>query len=130
MNKNDKVSLFLQVCRFGIVGLTSSIIHYTIVVELVQANLLQPLIANVFAFFISFQFSYWGHRLWTFNDSLSLHRDALPRLLLVQCINLSVNETLFATFMSWGLPYNIALIFVLTILPIFTFVSSKWWVFR
>lgn len=129
MHKNNTY-LFLQFCRFGIVGLTAAVIHYSIVVELVQKMSLPPLIANVFAFLIAFQMSYWGHRLWTFNDSVSLHRDAFPKLLLVQSVNFTINESLFYLFMVWGLPYNIALLIILSILPILTFASSKLWVFR
>src|SRR6266545_1566470 len=106
MNRNGNGTyLFLQFCRFGIVGLTATLIHYSIVVELVQKISMQPLIANIFAFLIAFQMSYWGHRLWTFNDSVSLHRDAFPKLLLVQSLNFTINESLFYILMTWGLPY-------------------------
>lgn len=122
--------LILQVFRFCIVGLTAAVIHYSIVVELVQRLTLNPLIANVFGFIFAFQVSYWGHRLWTFNGTLALHRAAFPKLLLIQVTNFIANEALFSIFLSWGLPYNVALLIVLAILPIFTFVSSKMWVFR
>lgn len=132
MNRNvtPMSVLFLQFCRFGIVGLTAAIVHYCIVVELVQKIAMQPLIANIFAFLIAFQISYWGHRLWTFQDSSVLHRNAFPRLLFLQTINFAANEALFSIFMTYGLPYNIALIIVLAILPIFTFITSKLWVFQ
>lgn len=122
--------LFAQIFRFGVVGLIAAAVHFYIVVYLVQTQAYAPLVANVFAFIISFQMSYWGHRLWTFGDVEILHRIALPKLLFVQLMNFAANETLFYIFLKCSLPYPIALIIVLTILPIFTFISSKLWVFR
>ncbi len=123
-------SLFWQVCRFGIVGLTAAAIHFSIVVCLVRADWLAPLVANIVGFMVSFQVSYWGHRLWTFNDNMTLHRVAFLKLLLVQIVNFTANESLFYFFLLFNFPYEVALLMVLTILPIFTFVSSKLWVFK
>jgi putative flippase GtrA len=122
--------LIYQLFRFGIVGIIAASIHFSIVVLLVQNNLLTPLLANIVGFAGGFQVSYWGHRLWTFNASATLHRVALPRLIVVQVISLLANETLFYIFLSLNLPYPVALLIVLTTLPIFTFISSKLWVFR
>ncbi|OGT60108.1 MAG: hypothetical protein A3E85_03370 [Gammaproteobacteria bacterium RIFCSPHIGHO2_12_FULL_45_12] len=122
--------LFYQLCRFGVVGLIASGVHFMLVVALVQQFQLEPLAANVFAFFVSFQVSYWGHRSWTFSESEASHAVTLRRLLTVQLCNFSANETLFYVFLTLHLPYRLALLFVLTILPIFTFASSKLWVFR
>jgi len=121
---------FLQVFRFGIVGVTAACIHFTTVVLLVQNFFLAPMLANIFGFLIAFQASYWGNRLWTFSQTITLHHVAFSRLLLVQLINFSANELLFYIFLSLNLPYPLALLTVLTILPVFTFFSSKMWVFR
>lgn len=125
----SKFTLFSQIFRFGIVGLLAAAIHFSIVVLLVQTINVEPLLANVFGFAIAFQASYWGHRLWTFHESVALHRIALPKLLLVQVLMFLANETLFYIFLSLQLPYPIALIIVLGVLPIFTFMASKLWVF-
>src|SRR5690242_16395869 len=117
MNKQDMstayLPLFFQLFRFGVVGLTAASIHFSTVVFLVQYNAIQPLIANVFGFMVSFQVSYWGHRRWTFQDSIALHRTAFPKLLLVQLFNLAANEGLFYMLLSLHLPYTLALIIVL-----------------
>ncbi|TAK73602.1 MAG: GtrA family protein [Gammaproteobacteria bacterium] len=118
-----------QLFRFGIVGATAAVLHMSVVVLLVQTQGLAPLVANIAGFIVAFQLSYWGHRLWTFSDTHVLHRTALPRLLIVQLINFAANEALFYFFLMLHLPYLIALLLVLMILPIFTFFSSKKWVF-
>lgn len=126
----NKFSLFLQIFRFGLVGLTAAAIHFSTVVFIVQFFAVAPLIANIFGFLISFQMSYWGHRRWTFHETESLHRIAIPKLFIVQILNFAGNETLFYVFLLLKLPYPLALLIVLSILPFFTFVSSKLWVFR
>lgn len=126
----SSVPFIKQIFRFGIVGLSAAIIHFSTVVYLVQTLTFDPLLANIFGFILAFQMSYWGHRLWTFNATETLHRAALPKLLFIQIICLIANEFLFYIFLMLNIPYPIALFFVLAILPVFTFASSKLWVFR
>jgi putative flippase GtrA len=123
--------LFFQLMRFGIVGLTAAAVHFSVVVLLVELNLLQPLYANVIAFLISFNISYSGHRYWTFRGTVTQHRTAFPKLLLLQTSNLIANESLFYISLTFlKLPYPVALLLVLVTLPIITFTVSKFWVFR
>lgn len=122
--------LIVQICRFGIVGLTAAAMHFVTVVLLVQLVMLKPLIANIYGFVAGFQISYFGHRLWTFHQTPALHRTAVPKLFLVQILNLAANETLFYIFLLLHLPYTVALLIVLMVLPMFTFAASKWWVFN
>ncbi|MDR3478514.1 MAG: GtrA family protein [Gammaproteobacteria bacterium] len=122
--------LLPQLMRFGVIGVSAGIVHFSIVVLLVEGGLLQPLLANIIAFMISFQVSYFGHRLWTFQAETQ-HRIAFPKLLLVSCTTFMANEGLFYLFMSlFKMPYALALFVVLAILPLFTFTASKLWVFR
>lgn len=120
----------LQIARFIIVGGSAAVVHFSVVVLLVQLFHYAPLIANVGGFMVSFQVSYWGHRVWTFADTVTLHREAYPKLVAVQLVNFALNESLFYFFLSLHLPYQLALLIVLAILPAFTFVSSKFWVFQ
>lgn len=126
---NKHYALIAQVIRFGLVGLTAASIHFFTVIFVVQLSGIKPLIANFFGFIVAFQMSYWGHRRWTFRQTSASHRVALPRLLCVQLINFTANESLFYFFLLLNLPYPVALLIVLTVLPIFTFVMSKRWVF-
>ena len=128
--KLNNFPLFSQLARFGVVGLTAASVHFSIVVILVQNELFVPLAANVVAFLISFQVSYWGHRRFTFPGSVTQHREAYSKLVLLQLANLAANEGLFYFFLMMNLPYQLALLIVLGTLPIVTFTVSKFWVFR
>lgn len=123
--------LFFQLFRFGMVGIAAAIVHFSCVTLFVELSLMKPLIANIFAYIIAFQVSYSGHRYWTFRGTVTQHRVAFPKLLLVSTLTFLANESLFYIFMSYfNLPYQIALLIVLTILPLGTFALSKFWVFR
>ncbi len=122
--------LLAQISRFGIVGVTAATINFSVVVLLVQHMSMHPLIANIFGFLTAFQMSYWGHRLWTFSAVNIPHRSAITKLVIVQVLGFAANETLFYIFLSMHLPYTIALFLVLSILPVFTFICSRYWVFR
>lgn len=123
------IDLVKQLTRFGIVGLIAATIHFTTVVTIVTYTGMHPLLANIVAFVVSFQLSYWGHRTWTFRESIAAHREAFPKLLLVQAFNLIGSELLFFILLQMNLPYKVALVLVLMILPVFTFLASKLWVF-
>lgn len=121
--------LLLQIMRFGIVGVIASLVHFTLVVLFVQLLHWQPLIANIVGFSVGVQVSYWGHRSFTFRGTEATHRVAYPRLVMMQAGNFLANEGLFLLFLSMHLPYPIALLIVLSIMPMFTFIISKTWVF-
>lgn len=122
--------IFFQLTRYGIVGVVAASVHFAVVVLLVEFAKMQPLVANLFAFLVSFQVSYWGHRSWTFKGTEKSHREAFSKLLFINVINMMANEGLFYTFLTFGLPYKFALLLVLTILPPITFVLGKFWVFQ
>lgn len=123
-------SLFLQIIRFGIVGLSAATIHFLVVVLLVQTRNTPPLIANIAGFISGFQMSFWGNRLWTFQQSSVSNKSAFMKLLLVQIINFIANESLFYIFLCLHVPYQLALFLVLSLLAVGTFIINKTWVFK
>jgi putative flippase GtrA len=120
----------IQIARFLTVGTLAAAVHFSMVVMLVQFYNYAPLIANVGGFVVSFQVSYWGHRWWTFSETEISHREAYLKLVMVQIANFGLNEMLYYFLLSFHLPYQLALLIVLAILPVFTFVTSKFWVFQ
>jgi putative flippase GtrA len=125
MNK----ALLWQLMRFGFIGVSASFVHFCTVVFLVQCFAFAPLYANVFGFILGFQVSYFGNYLWTFKQIKAPHRKALPKLLLLQLVNFALNESLFSLLLSFNLPYRLALLIVIMILPPFTFIVCKVWIF-
>ena len=131
LQKIMRHKLLMQIMRFGIVGSSAAFVNFIIVVALVESGTLPPLYANMAAFVFAFQVSYFGHRFWTFNETIIEHRVAMPKLLLISGANFFANEGLFYFFLNtFQLPYTVALLLVLAILPVVTFTVSKLWIFR
>jgi putative flippase GtrA len=127
----SRIDFLKQIMRFGIVGTTAAMVNLSIVIFIVQCGWLQPLYANVIAFFIAFQVSYFGHRYWTFSKTIAAHKSAIPKLLLVSGSNFIANEGLFYFFLNvMKIPYPLALLIVLATLPVVTFTLGKLWIFR
>ncbi|MES2218329.1 MAG: GtrA family protein [Pseudomonadota bacterium] len=126
-----KIEFVKQVIRFVLIGSTAAMVNFSIVIALVESGLLSPLYANIIAFSIAFQVSYFGHRYWTFNRTVNTHKIAVPRLLLISGSSFIANEGIFYIFLNvFQLPYILALFLTLTVLPIVSFTFNKLWVFQ
>jgi len=119
-----------QVVRFGFVGGSATIVNYLMVVALVSTLHMKPLIANIFACMVACQVSFYGHKYWTFEHDAA-HLPALSKFIILTLFGFALNESLFAFFLhALHLHYQLALFFVLLIVPPITFVCNKFWVFR
>lgn len=114
---------------FGVIGVSALVTHFLLVALLVPLGM-QPLVANVIAWLLAFQLSYWGHRLKTFKAAHLPHRQTLPRFFAVSGLSFLLNETMY-----WGLlrftplDYRLALLVVLFCVALLTFVLSRMWAF-
>lgn len=122
--------IIAQLFRYGIVGLAAAGTHFGLVVFSVQVIGYTPMMANMLVYPLSFQVSYWGHRLWTFGGTEVSHLTAFPKLVTIQIINFLLSQGLFFIFLKMHIPYQIGLLILLFTLPIFTFISSRFWVFN
>jgi putative flippase GtrA len=122
------MKLHQQLFRFGVVGMAAMAVHLAVVSATVPFGL-NPLIANVLAFFVAFQISYHGHRRWTFHSKNERSASYL-RLLLVSLASFTLNETLYSAVLQTGLDYRLGLLGVLIVVSGITFVLSRFWVFR
>lgn len=124
----------LRVLRFGIVGLSAAAVHYWTVVGLVELARIVPLLANVGGFVVAFWVSYFGHRHWTFSDTLDPaggRKTSFLRFLLVALIGFCMNELLFFLLLHYAaLPYYIALAIVVLTVAVMTYILSRLWAFR
>lgn len=121
---------WLQLFRFGIVGVSAACVNYALVVLQVEFLHTPPLLANVFAFMCAFFVSYFGHRHWTFAAQKS-DKNRLFHYFLVASGGFLLNEYLFFAFMHYlQFRYTLALFLVLIIVPPLTFIASKLWAFK
>jgi len=115
---------------FGIIGVSAMLAHFVLVAVILVPLGLPPLIANIVAFLLAFQISYWGHRHKTFEAGHVPHRQALPRFFMVSCLSFCLNEAMYFVLLHFTpLDYRLALLIVLGCVAVLTFVLSKLWAF-
>lgn len=119
----------LQLCRFGIVGLVSTIVHYVVALWLEQLSI-HLLYGNIFAFLVAFQISYWGHSLWSFQLEKGEKLRAMIRFLLISVGGFLLNEGLLLLLMkNTLLSSRVILGTALCIVAGLTYLGSKIWAF-
>jgi putative flippase GtrA len=116
--------------RFGLSGGVATLTHVAVFVALVEWVNLRPVYASVPAFLTAVGVSYVLNYRWTF-QATGPHQVLLPRFVLVAVIGLVLN--LFITYLfvdQAQLWYGYALMAIILVIPITTFVLSRFWVFH
>ncbi len=109
----------------------AALTHILVVTVLVNANLSQPLIANIFAFLIAFSISFLGHRRFTFSQLKDQKQLSLPHFFLVATFGGIINEVLYYLFLRYThLNYIVSLILVLGLVAVYNYVLSRYWACR
>lgn len=108
------------------VGLMAALVQYFSVVAWVDFAHLNPLIANILGFLLSYQVSFLGHRFFTF--AMLPHQPILKygRFFLVASLSFSLNECLYAFalhVLHWH--YRLALMMVILTVSILTYILSR-----
>jgi putative flippase GtrA len=121
---------FGQLVRFGIVGMAATLTHTGVFWLLWGPLALYHAPANILAFLVAFEVSFWGHRRWSFAAG-TRRRGTRWRLFAVALLGLGLNMAwgwVAFDLMHAGLPAFVALQIGLT--PAIVFVLSRLWVFR
>jgi putative flippase GtrA len=118
-----------QVAIFGVIGVAATATHATVALAANHELGLQPFIANFVGYSCAFSVSYFGNARWTFGRR-SLHGPQFLRFLVVSLLGLALSQTL--TFLCVDVlhrPFAIALIPIVTLVPLLSFVLSKVYAF-
>ncbi len=121
--------MIAQLARFGVVGIAAMATHWCVVALVVPFGM-HPLIANVIAFCVAFNVSFFGHHHWTFASN-DRRQNTFKRFLAVAVLGFVTNESMYAVLLKFtALDYRIALFIVLGAVAGLTFVLSRLWAFR
>lgn len=119
-----------EALRFIAVGVSALLTHWLLVLLLVPLAGLAPLVANLFAFLIAFNVSYFGHRHLTFRAASRAHRQTLPRFAAVAMGSFLLNEGLYWALLNFTpLGYDLAMLLVLGTVAGLTYLLGKFWAF-
>lgn len=118
-----------QLLRFSGVGAISTLAH-VLVALLVQGAFHFPVqIANFSGFCVAVSLSYIGHALVTFKTSGN-HTIHLPRFIFVALAGLSASSAItYVIYNKLNGSFAVAMAIVAIIVPLMTFLGSKFWAF-
>jgi putative flippase GtrA len=123
-------TLTREVVGFLVIGIIGTVIHVSVGLSVNSLLKVSPLTANVIGYTSAFTFSYFGNSAATFGRSA---RD-LPQFVRFMTVSLAMfglNEAIvFAGLTYAHLPYKLALVPALTIVPVVSFLVSKVWAFQ
>ena len=119
-----------RLVRFIAVGSLAALLHWGVVVLLVEARGLAPLFANVAGWLGAFMLSFAGHQCWTFGDHGAPPARAAGRFFLVSAGGFALNEAAYALLLqatAWR--YDGLLVIVLLAVAVITYWLSRRWAF-
>jgi len=115
--------------RFGVSGAIATATHATLFTAAVELFSIAPVIATTLSFCAALIVSYGLNFHWTFASS-GMHRVILPRYAVVALTGLALNVMItYVVVNIGGHWYGYALLAVITIVPLMTFLLSKYWAF-
>jgi putative flippase GtrA len=114
-----------QVFKFASVGVVATATHVAVGLGLHNLLGVQPLMANLVAFLCATSWSCVGNWSWTF-DKRSRLSAAVPRYLALSTCCFGLNQTIvYVVTQLWHLPYLVALLPVVLLVPGFSFWMSR-----
>ena len=115
---------------FLAVGGTATLVHWAVVVSLVEYTASRPLTANVVGWVAAVSVSFVGHHRLSFRGHGAPVAATAWRFLLVSAAGFAVNQAAYAVLLSFtSKSYDLLLGAVLAVVAVGTYVASRWWVF-
>jgi len=112
------------------VGCAAALTHWLVAVFCVETLGLPPLLANAAGWLVAFNVSLFGHYHLSFRHRAASFRQAALRFFGVAALAFACNELAYAALLHVSsLAYDVALVLVLVLVAVLTFVLSRWWAF-
>lgn len=119
-----------QIARFAAVGVTATATHYAAAMTIALAA--SPYLANLAGYATAVGVSYFGHQRFTFGlrGGGIAHFRHLPRFAATSLSALALSQLVLAAARLWAAPEALALGAAVLIVPPYTFLLGRFWVFR
>lgn len=115
---------------FVLVGATATLVHFGVVVALVRHDVMPPLTANLVAWVVAFTLSFMGHWRLSFRSQQAPVWRSGRRFFGVSVGGFMINHAIYALLLHLGWSYAAALLVAMAIVPILTYVVSRYWAFE
>lgn len=118
-----------EIVVFSLVGILATLTHYFSAIFVIELFGWHVMLANVVAYCIAVGVSFFGHSVFTFKAAMTRHR--LVRFVVVSLTALLLTQLLLLglTKIAWS-GYRINMLAVVCVVPIYSYVVSKLWVYK
>ena len=115
-----------MLARFGGVGAIATLVHLLVAaIAFIIWPTISPFLANLLAFVVAFQVSFWGHRRFTFRKDGRAHR-----FFLLALGGFALNNSVLAALLAISPVEGIFAIIVATFtVPLLMYVAARFWAF-
>ncbi|HAA46080.1 MAG: GtrA-like protein [Halomonas sp. 54_146] len=115
-----------MLARFGGVGVIATLVHLSVAaVAFIVWPTISPFLANLMAFIVAFQISFWGHRRFTFRKDGRAYR-----FFLLALGGFALNNGVLAALLIASSVDGIFAIVIATFtVPLLMYVAARFWAF-
>jgi putative flippase GtrA len=124
---SDRRAQALKLVRFGMTGLSSSLL-YALLVSLLLRIPDGMVLAHCIAYALAIPYSYFAQRGFTFRSSQS-HAISFPRFVLTNILGFLLSTAIVATAVALKIPAMIAIALVVIVVPLISYLCMNAWVF-
>lgn len=129
LGHNTKGTVIRSIVTFVFMGGITTVVHVLVGLCAHHFAGLAPFNANLVAFSVAFFLSYFLHKTYSFRSPGRVRR-SMPRFFVVSATNLILNQLIVYVFsIVLGHPYWISLAIMVVVVPTFTYILSRVWVF-
>lgn len=115
--------------RFAIAGGIATLVHYAVLVALIEWAQVRPVIATTIGYGIGVLVSYALNRRYTFNSDAPI-LSSFPKYALLYGVGMVLNGVIFAAILTLGAPYILAQICATAIVLVWNFLGARYVAFR
>ncbi|MEL6641038.1 MAG: GtrA family protein [Pseudomonadota bacterium] len=128
--KTNKLGELLKAARFAIVGAVATLVHLGVAQGVLAAGIATVFWSNALGFGVAFLAGFLGHHYFTFTQTAPFWQ-AFRRYGVIAVAGFIVNNVvLFGLVQSGVLNEAVALAIAITIVPVGTFLASRFWGFK
>lgn len=128
--KRSSIAELLKAARFAIVGVVATLVHLAVAQGALATGLASVFWSNALGFVVAFVAGFLGHQYFTFNQS-SPFWQSFRRYGVIAVAGFTVNNVvLFGLVRGNILSEAVALAIAITIVPVGTFLASRFWGFK
>lgn len=118
-----------QLARFVAVGAVATVVHYSILIALVELAGLQPVLSTTAGYAAGTVVSYVLNRRYTFKSNAP-HRSSFPKFVALNVIGMLLNGAILGALVAAGVWYLLAQMIATGLVLFWNFFGARFFAFR